>query len=318
MKHFLSVQDMTATEIIDLLDMAESFRKEEVQITKQVFAANLFFEPSTRTKTSFIVAEKKLGIESLEFDMETSSMKKGESLYDTAKTFEAIGANILVVRHEADDWDKELRNKISIPIVSGGAGKKNHPTQSLLDADTIYQEFGTFKNLNIVIAGDIKHSRVAKSNAEMLTKLGANVYFACAPDFQDKSLDYPYITMDEAVEIGDAVMLLRIQHERHDQFSSSTLNYHNDYGLTIEREQKMKDHAIILHPGPVNRGVEIDSSLVECERSRIFKQMNNGVYVRMAVLTRQLLKWGIIDEHHIEKRKDTYGRQSARNIRFAN
>jgi len=140
MKHFLSVQDMTAEDIINLLDMAQSYREEEIRITKQLFAANLFFEPSTRTKSSFIVAEKKLGIESLEFDVETSSMKKGETLYDTAKTFEAIGANVLVIRHESDNWANELEGKIDIPIINGGAGKKAHPTQSLLDADTIYQE----------------------------------------------------------------------------------------------------------------------------------------------------------------------------------
>lgn len=318
MKHFLSVQDMTANDMVHLLEMAQSFREEEIRITKQVFAANLFFEPSTRTKSSFIIAEKKLGIESLEFNAETSSMKKGESLYDTAKTFEAIGANLLVVRHESDDWAQDLQDRIAIPIVNGGAGTRAHPTQSLLDADTIYQEFGTFKDLNIVIAGDIKHSRVAKSNAEMLTKLGANVYFACAPDFQDEQLDFPYITMDEAIEKGDVIMLLRIQHERHTAFSSSTVNYHEDYGLTIERERKMKQNAIILHPGPVNRGVEIDSELVECARSRIFKQMSNGVFVRMAVLTTQLLNWGIIDEHHIEKRNHNRREQPVSDIRCAN
>lgn len=318
MKHFITTTEMSANEIIDLFDMAHAFKKDEVRITKQLFAANLFFEPSTRTKSSFIVAEKRLGIETLEFDMETSSMKKGESLYDTAKTYEAIGADMLVIRHEADDWDSTLTNHINIPIINGGAGKKAHPTQSLLDADTIYQEFGTFNNINVVIAGDIKHSRVAKSNAEMLTKLGANIYFTCAPEYQDDTLDYPYISMDEAVEIADALMLLRIQHERHEQFSRSTVHYHEDYGLTLEREKRMKDHAIILHPGPVNRGVEIDSALVECERSRIFKQMNNGVFVRMAVLTTQLLEWGIINDYHIEKRTITCGEQSARNIRFAN
>lgn len=318
MKHFITTTEMSANEIIDLFDMAHAFKKDEVRITKQLFAANLFFEPSTRTKSSFIVAEKRLGIETLEFDMETSSMKKGESLYDTAKTYEAIGADMLVIRHEADDWDSTLTNHINIPIINGGAGKKAHPTQSLLDADTIYQEFGTFNNINVVIAGDIKHSRVAKSNAEMLTKLGANIYFTCAPEYQDDTLDYPYITMDEAVEIADALMLLRIQHERHEQFSRSTVHYHEDYGLTLEREKSMKDHAIILHPGPVNRGVEIDSALVECERSRIFKQMNNGVFVRMAVLTTQLLEWGIINDYHIEKRTTTCREQSARNIRFAN
>src|SRR5699024_6969891 len=161
MKHFITTTEMSANEIIDLFDMAHAFKKDEVRITKQLFAANLFFEPSTRTKSSFIVAEKKLGIESLEFDVETSSMKKGETLYDTAKTFEAIGANVLVIRHESDNWAIELEGKIDIPIINGGAGKKAHPTQSLLDVDTIYQEFKTFENLNIVIAGDIKHSRVA-------------------------------------------------------------------------------------------------------------------------------------------------------------
>lgn len=318
MKHFITTTEMSAKEIIDLFDMAHAFKKDEVRISKQLFAANLFFEPSTRTKSSFIVAEKRLGIETLEFDMETSSMKKGESLYDTAKTYEAMGADMLVIRHEADDWDLALKNNINIPIINGGAGKKAHPTQSLLDADTIYQEFGKFNNINVVIVGDIKHSRVAKSNAEMLTKLGANVYFACAPDYKDETLDYPYISMDEAVEIADALMLLRIQHERHEHFSSQTVHYHEDYGLTLEREKRMKDHAIILHPGPVNRGVEIDSELVECERSRIFKQMNNGVFVRMAVLTTQLLEWGIINENNIKKRTTTCREQSNRNIRFAN
>lgn len=318
MKHFISVQDMTEEDIIDLLEMACKYRLDEYKITKQLFSANLFFEPSTRTKMSFIVAEKRLGIESLEFNQEMSSMKKGESLYDTAKTFEAIGANVLVVRHEHDDWTEELSNHMSIPLINAGAGKKAHPTQSLLDADTIYQEFGSFKGLNIVIAGDIKHSRVAKSNAEMLHKLGANVFFSGAPEFMDEALPYPYISMDEAVEFCDVLMLLRIQHERHDQFSTAAINYYENYGLTIDREKKMKDKAIILHPGPVNRGVEIDSSLVECKRSRIFKQMSNGVYVRMAILTKQLLNWGIINEYHIEKRDGTRKEQHISNMRCAN
>jgi len=318
MKHFLSVQDMCSEDIINLLDMANDFRHDEYKISKQLFSANLFFEPSTRTKMSFIVAERKLGIESLEFNKEMSSMKKGESLYDTAKTFEAIGANVLVIRHEHDEWANELKSHMSIPIINAGAGKKDHPTQSLLDADTIYQEFGSFEGLNIVIAGDIKHSRVAKSNAQMLSKLGANVYFSGAPDFMDDTLAFPYVTMDEAVEMCDVLMLLRIQHERHDQFSSATVNYYENFGLTLEREQRMKENAIILHPGPVNRGVEIDSTLVECERSRIFKQMSNGVYVRMAVLTTQLLNWGIINENHIEKCNSTYREQQIRKVQFIN
>lgn len=318
MKDFISVKDLSATEIVNLLEMANRFRENDYKISRQLFAANLFFEPSTRTKMSFIVAERKLGIEPLEFHAEMSSMKKGESLYDTARTFEAIGANILVIRHEADDWGKELAAKLSIPVINAGAGKKDHPTQSLLDADTIYQEFGHFNGLHVVIAGDIKHSRVARSNAEMLSKLGANVYFSGAPEFMDESLGYPILPIDEAVEKCDVLMLLRIQHERHDEFVGATMDYHETYGLTVEREKRMKKHAIIVHPGPVNRGIEITSSLVECKRSRIFKQMENGVYVRMAVLTKQLLNWGIINDYQIEKCNSTRKEQHVRKMRTVN
>src|SRR5699024_264177 len=149
-----------------------------------------------------------------------------------AKTFEAIGADVLVIRHESDDWADELKDRMNVPIVNAGAGKKDHQTQSLLDAITIYHQFASFDGLNIVIAGDIKHSRVVRQHAQMLMKLGANVYFTGAPDFMDDSLAYPYVTMDEAIEMSNVLMLLRIQHERHDQFSSSTVNYNEHYGLT--------------------------------------------------------------------------------------
>src|SRR5690625_34284 len=200
MKDLLSVRHLTATDMIDLMKMADMFRMNDYTITKQLFAANLFFEPSTRTKMSFIVAERKLGLEPLEFHAELSSIQKGETLYDTAKTLEAIGANLLVIRHQDDDWMDELSSKFSIPIINAGAGKKEHPTQSLLDAYTIYQEFGNFIGLNVVIAGDIKHSRVAHSNAEMLSKLGANIHVTGVPELMDQSLNYPFIPMDEAVE----------------------------------------------------------------------------------------------------------------------
>lgn len=313
-KHFISVEDISATEIIALLDNAATLRKQEIKINKQLFAANLFFEPSTRTKTSFLVAEKRLGMEQLDFQPELSSMNKGETLYDTVKTFEAIGTDVFIIRHNDDNWAEALIPHVSVPIINAGAGKKDHPTQSLLDAATIYQEFGYFKDLNIVIAGDIKHSRVAHSNAQMLSKLGAKVQVSGAPEFMDEQWEYPYVPIDEAVEIADVLMLLRIQHERHEQDISTTENYLQLFGLTIEREQRMKDRAIVLHPGPVNRGVEIDSTLVEAKRSRIFKQMNNGVFIRMAVLQKQLLKWGIINENHLEKRNETCGRQQIRTV----
>ena len=301
MKHFISMSQLNPEEILSILTTAERFRVNNFRMNQQFFVANLFFEPSTRTKMSFTVAQKKLGLETLDFCQEESSVQKGESLYDTIRTFESIGAKLLVVRHQADDWFNDINANINIPIINAGAGKSEHPTQCLLDLLTIYQEFGRFENLNIVIAGDIKHSRVARSNAHALKRLGANVYLSAAPGFEDDTLDFPYVSMDTAAKMCDVMMLLRIQHERHDTFSTQE-NYLNKYGLTKEREANMLDHAIILHPAPVNRGVEIDSDLVECNRSRIFKQMNNGVFARMAIMTKLLENWGFIHENAFEER----------------
>ncbi|GGN49403.1 aspartate carbamoyltransferase catalytic subunit [Oceanobacillus indicireducens] len=300
MRHFISVDQLTTEEIYSILQDAEKLRNNDYKLERQLFAANLFFEPSTRTKMSFVVAERKLGIENLDFHSQNSSVLKGESLYDTAKTFEAIGADFLVVRHEEDDWYKELEGKLSIPLINGGAGAKEHPTQTMLDLLTIYQEFKTFKGLKIAIAGDIKHSRVARSNAVCLQKLGAEVYLSAAQGMERDVLEFPYLPIDEAVEVCDVVMLLRIQHERHEH-SVNTYDYLEQYGLTKERESRMKDNAIIMHPAPINRGVEIDTELVECERSRIFKQMNNGVYVRMAIIINVLNEWGILSDKATEK-----------------
>lgn len=308
-RHFISLDDWTETEIMSFLQLAEHYRKASFYIDQQLFAANLFFEPSTRTKMSFIVAQRKLGLDILDFNEEFSSTQKGESLYDTAKTFEAIGANLLIIRHQDDCWMDELRSNLSIPIINAGAGKKEHPTQCLLDLLTIYQEFHRFKGINIAIAGDISHSRVAKSNAYTLQKMGANVYLTAAEGCKDYSLPFPYISMDEAVEMTDVLMLLRIQHERHQVAYDKTTSYLDKYGLTKQREKRMQSHAILLHPAPINRNVEIDTDLVECERSRIFKQMNNGVYARMAIMSSVLKEWGIMDEKISEKHQTsfTYG-----------
>lgn len=301
MKHLISVDDLTTDDIKEIFALADRFQQGSYKISKQIFAANLFFEPSTRTKTSFIVAQRKLNIESLDFQPELSSINKGETLLDTVKTFEAIGANIFVIRHRDDEWGKDLIPQLSVPVINGGAGKKDHPTQSLLDAYTIFQEFKQIEGLHIVIAGDIKHSRVAHSSADILKKLGAHVYVSGPYEHMDKDGAYPYISIDEAVELADALMLLRIQHERHEGENNRIVDYHEKYGLTMERERKMKQNAIIMHPGPVNRGVEIDSSLVEAERSRIFKQMSNGVFIRMAIVTKLLKNWGLINENDLKK-----------------
>ncbi|RDW18487.1 aspartate carbamoyltransferase [Oceanobacillus arenosus] len=317
MRHFISINQLTIGEIHSILDNAEQYRKRESSIPKQLFAGNLFFEPSTRTKMSFIVAERKLGLEVLDFHMESSSVLKGESLYDTAKTFEAIGANFLVIRDASDSWYEELEQKLAIPVINAGAGKEEHPTQTMLDLLTIYQEYGRFRGINVVIVGDIKHSRVARSNAIALKKLGVKVYLCAAPEFIDEKIEFPYITMDQAVELADVVMLLRIQHERHEE-KSETNNYLQQYGLTKKREKKMKQAAIIMHPAPINRGIEIDSDLVECSRSRIFKQMENGVYIRMAIIKHVLQEWGIINENTIEKRETTFRNQWNGGLRSIN
>ncbi|WP_053219732.1 aspartate carbamoyltransferase catalytic subunit [Virgibacillus senegalensis] len=304
MDHFLSMKDLSEHEILRLIKEAEAIKaKKHEPFGKQLFAGNLFFEPSTRTKMSFTIAERKLGMESLDFTGEFSSLQKGESLYDTARTFEALGASVLVIRHPLENMAAKLAADLSIPVINAGDGKGEHPTQSLLDLMTIYQEFNRFSGLRIAIAGDIKHSRVARSNAFALRTLGAEVCLSCKPEWEDSSLPYSYVSIDEAAETCDAIMLLRIQHERHGEDKGmDPTDYLQQFGLTIERERKMQPHAVILHPAPVNRGVEIEDELVESPKSRIFKQMENGVFARMAVIKHLLIDRGIIDAVNVDQR----------------
>nr|WP_062048800.1 aspartate carbamoyltransferase catalytic subunit [Bacillus sp. JCM 19034] len=288
----LTLDVMSTNEILQLLSESEQFASGyEWQVNKPIVAANLFFEPSTRTRYSFEIAEKLLGFHVLSFSEETSSVQKGETLLDTVKTFESIGANLLVVRHPENEYYEQIKDHISIPIINGGDGSGHHPTQSLLDLLTIQQEFQTFKGLNIVIAGDLRHSRVARSNAAALSRLGANVKIAGPHAWMEGYTHlYEHVDLDSFMPDADVVMLLRIQHERHDQtMSFSKEEYHQNYGMTIERVSFLKANAIILHPGPVNRNVELADELVESKHSRIFKQIQNGVAVRKAVLKRAIL-----------------------------
>ncbi|MDZ5720202.1 aspartate carbamoyltransferase catalytic subunit, partial [Bacillus sp. SXabc123] len=289
MKHLTTMSELSIEEIKDLLQTAQDLKSGKTDNWLMgKFAANLFFEPSTRTRFSFEVAEKKLGMNVLNLDGTSTSVQKGETLYDTIRTLESIGADVCIIRHSEDEYYKELVSQVNIPILNAGDGCGQHPTQSLLDLMTIYEEFNTFKGLTVSIHGDIKHSRVARSNAEVLTRLGARVLFSGPTEWQDEENTFgTYVSIDEAVESSDVVMLLRIQNERH-QSAVSQDGYLNKYGLTAERAERMKQHAIIMHPAPVNRGVEIDDSLVESEKSRIFKQMQNGVFIRMAVIQRAL------------------------------
>ena len=292
----LAIDHLTKEEITEVLALAKRISTGYLPRVKgQVFASNLFFEESTRTKISFEVAQRKMGIEVIPFDADHSSVKKGETLYDTVKTLESIGVQLVVIRHAKNKYYQELKNIQSV-IINGGDGTGSHPSQCMLDLFTIYEEFGKFEGLKVGIVGDVKHSRVANSDAEALRKLGAKVYFSGPSAWfsEGEIINGTYWQLEQLVQEVDVLMLLRIQHERHGEKMKMSLDkYHKKYGLTQEREKKMKPNAIIMHPAPINRGVEIDSELVESDRSRIFKQMENGVYVRMAIIKKVLEAKGI-------------------------
>lgn len=284
MRNLLTMEHLSNDEIMEIIHRASQFENgAKSELKRSYFVSNLFFEPSTRTKTSFEMAERNVGCTVIPFDASFSSALKGETMYDTVKTLEMIGLDAVVIRAKEDEYYNELLEGINISIINAGDGAGQHPSQSLLDLYTIYKEFRKFEGLNVTIVGDISHSRVAKSNATALRKLGVNVRFLCPPEWAG---DFEaYHSWEGLIEDSDVIMLLRIQHERHVVNKSfSKESYHEQYGLTIEREKRMKKNAIIMHPAPVNRDVEIASELVECERSRIFQQVRNGVYIRMAIL----------------------------------
>ncbi|HAP2865027.1 TPA: aspartate carbamoyltransferase catalytic subunit [Enterococcus faecalis] len=291
LKHLLTAEALTDREVMGLIRRAGEFKQgakwhpEE----RQYFATNLFFENSTRTHKSFEVAEKKLGLEVIEFEASRSSVQKGETLYDTVLTMSAIGVDVAVIRHGKENYYDELiqSKTIQCSIINGGDGSGQHPTQCLLDLMTIYEEFGGFEGLKVAIVGDITHSRVAKSNMQLLNRLGAEIYFSGPEEWYDHQFDVygQYVPLDEIVEKVDVMMLLRVQHERHDgKESFSKEGYHLEYGLTNERATRLQKHAIIMHPAPVNRDVELADELVESLQSRIVAQMSNGVFIRMAIL----------------------------------
>ncbi|MBE9919026.1 aspartate carbamoyltransferase catalytic subunit [Enterococcus faecalis] len=291
LKHLLTAEALTDREVMGLIRRAGEFKQgakwhpEE----RQYFATNLFFENSTRTHKSFEVAEKKLGLEVIEFEASRSSVQKGETLYDTVLTMSAIGVDVAVIRHGKENYYDELiqSKTIQCSIINGGDGSGQHPTQCLLDLMTIYEEFGGFEGLKVAIVGDITHSRVAKSNMQLLNRLGAEIYFSGPEEWYDQQFDVygQYVPLDEIVEKVDVMMLLRVQHERHDgKESFSKEGYHLEYGLTNERATRLQKHAIIMHPAPVNRDVELADELVESLQSRIVAQMSNGVFMRMAIL----------------------------------
>ena len=285
------METLSNEEVLGLIKRGIQFKKGEDDIAhdRTYYASNLFFEDSTRTHKSFEMAELRLGMGMIDFDARTSSVNKGETLYDTILTMSALGVDICVIRHSEVDYYKQLIDSptIQTSIVNGGDGSGQHPSQSLLDLMTIYEEFGGFEGLKIVIAGDITHSRVAKSNMQVLKRLGAQIYFTGPSQWYSEEFDVygQHVEIDDVIEEIDVLMLLRVQHERHDGNESfSKEGYNSQFGLTEARYKRLKDTAIVMHPAPVNRDVEIDDSLVEAPKARIVRQMTNGVFVRMAIL----------------------------------
>lgn len=290
-KSLLGLKELAREEIEAILARAAYWEKEPAKVNPVLqgkFVANMFFENSTRTRFSFEVAEKRLGAEVLNFSAAVSSVQKGESIYDTVRTLESMGIDAGVIRLKPIGVLADLAEKIKVPLINAGDGNNEHPTQALLDLYTMGKHFNSLQGLNVAIVGDVKHSRVARSNYWGLSKMGANVKFCAPPNMQADDLDVPYITMDEALG-ADVIMMLRVQLERHESgMIKSAEDYRTHYGLTVERASKIGKHAIIMHPAPVNRNVEIDDELVEHPQSRIFPQMQNGVPVRMAVIERAL------------------------------
>ena len=291
-RHFLSADQVNEEFSLELIERAEAFKHgAEPHIELPKYAANLFFENSTRTHTSFEMAERKLGMTVIPFNPETSSVSKGETLEDTVKTLSAIGVDLVVIRHSEDAYYEELNTpeNQAISIVNAGDGAGQHPSQMMLDLMTIHEEFGKFSGLKVGIVGDLEHSRVARSDMEILKRLGSQIFFSGPKEWYTKDFESygPYVELKELVKEVDVLMLLRVQLERlHSDEKSefSKEEYHQTYGLTDELAGLMKDEAIIMHPAPVNRDVELASDLVECEKSRIFPQMKNGMFMRMAML----------------------------------
>lgn len=292
-RSLLGLKDISRDEIVSILDRAahwEAQSEKVIPVLRSKFAVNMFFENSTRTRFSFEMAEKRLGAEVMNFAAAASSVEKGESIYDTVRTLESMGVDAGVIRLKPAGVLQELAERVSIPLVNAGDGNNEHPTQALLDLYTMRKSFGELKGLTVSIIGDIKHSRVARSDLWALQKFGARVQF-CAPEsMQAPELGQyaPYVSMETALQ-ADVVMMLRVQLERHNEglFQSSS-EYRAQYGLTEERAARLSGHTIIMHPAPVNRNVEIDDAVVESSRSMIFKQMSNGVPIRMAVMERAM------------------------------
>jgi aspartate carbamoyltransferase catalytic subunit len=294
-KDLLGTHELSAEEITLILDTAEAMRPIGERQIKKVPAlrgrmvVNLFFEASTRTRFSFETAEKWLSADALSFAAKGSSVEKGESLLDTARNLQAMAPDLIVIRHSCPGVPHFLARNLRAGVVNAGDGAHEHPTQALLDALTIRRRFGRLEGLRVVIAGDITHSRVARSNIWLLTRMGASVVVCAPPTLLPPRVEEMGVEattdLDAALEGADIVMMLRMQLERQgESLFPSTREYFKRYGLTAERLSRARPEAVVMHPGPMNRGVEISSEVADSDRSLILQQVSNGVAVRMAVL----------------------------------
>jgi len=294
-KDLLGLEDLSGEEIRFILETADSFKEVSTRDIKKVPAlrgktvVNLFYEPSTRTRVSFEVAAKRLSADVINIATETSSVKKGETLIDTGMNIQALKADIIVVRHNYSGAAKILARHVDISVVNAGDGWHEHPTQALLDIFTIKEKLGKIEGLNVTIVGDIAHSRVARSNIWGLTKLGAKVT-VCAPKMLipvgiEEMGACVSSNIDTALRDADAVNILRMQFERdkHTAFPKQ-LEYFKNFGITKERLEKTKKNILVMHPGPINRGIEMSSEVADGKNSVILEQVTNGIAVRMAVL----------------------------------
>ena len=294
-KDLITLEELSGKEIELILDTAKSFQEVSTRAVKKVPAlrgktiVNLFFEPSTRTRTSFELAAKRLSADILSFEVSTSSVSKGETIVDTAKNIEAMKVDCFIIRHSVAGAPYLISKNVSCAVINAGDGCHEHPTQALLDLFTVREKFGKIKNIRISIIGDILHSRVARSNIWGFKKLGAKIT-VCGPppliplDIEKMGVKVTY-KVEEAIESADIIYLLRLQKERQkENFLPSLKEYSKIYGIDMEKFSKVKKKIVIMHPGPMNRGVEIKSEIAERDNSLILEQVTNGIAVRMAVL----------------------------------
>jgi aspartate carbamoyltransferase catalytic subunit len=298
MNHLLSTHDLSVDEIVQLLELADHMAEINSRAVPKVPAlrgktiASVFFEDSTRTRLSFETAAKRLSAEVMTFSASTSSVNKGESLRDTIETLTAMGVHAFVVRHKSSGAPQQITQWTNAAVVNAGDGWHQHPTQALLDAYTITRNFGTKESMagrTIAIVGDIKHSRVARSNVDVFTRMGATVLLVGPDALLPSSLEGWNVgtasSIDEVIGHVDVLYMLRMQRERMDESLVIGLKEYSDlYALTVERAARLAPHALLMHPGPINRGVEMQVDPSEVPGSRILQQVSNGISVRMAVL----------------------------------